>query len=133
MDWRKAVAAAPLGAPGVAVAHADAQAAVLAEAGFIPLDAGWSATNTGGESVRWEVSGPDSFSGASAALQPFRLVHRRIYYAPGTSAFVIARNDYEGASGAVTVELTCVEATPNAAAMDPSLTVPVRETLTLPR
>jgi hypothetical protein len=129
-DWRKAVAVAAKGAPEVAIAQADAQAAVLAQAGFVPLDAGSTEADAGGARVAWSVKRRDGGSGSVAALQPLRLVHRRIYYAAGTSAFVIARNEYEAASGVATVELTCVEASPDAADRDPRLRTPVRETLT---
>lgn len=135
--WSGAVAGARFGAPEVAIAQAEAEAAVLAEAGFIAIDAGsteFHGSQGGASEFQWSVKSADGLGTSRATPRPSRLVHRRIYHAPGTSAFVLTRIDYEAAGGVATVEISCFAGDPGSAAARPSLRVPVRETLTaLPR
>ena len=129
--WRDAVAAAPLGAPEVALAHAAAQARVLAAAGFVPIDAAATVMSSkGGPQVDWSVRGPSGASGSRVEIRPDVLVHRRIYHAQGTPAFVLVRTEYESRTGLATTELTVVSSTPDVSAGSPDLAVPVVETIT---
>lgn len=119
-DWTGLVAGAPSGIAGLIVDQADAHARVLCEAGFEPLDAGAAVIDPTGAPDEFAVSvseskvGSSGSHGWSAPRDAVRVEHRRIYHAPGTGAFVVARIDYDGRDHTVFAELTYVESTVDA-------------------
>lgn len=116
-DWSALIAGARLGIAGLIVDQADAHARVLQEAGFVPIDAGASVSDPTGAPDQFAVSvlasrvGASGSHGWSAPRDAARIEHRRIYYAPGSGGFVVARIDYDGRDHTVCAELTYVEAT----------------------
>jgi len=119
-DWTPLVANAPNGIAGLVLDQAEAHARVLGEYGFVPLDAGASVMDGKGVpdefvmTIAHGMRGGGGSHGWSAPRDVDRLVHRRIYHAPGSGAFVVARIDYDGGSHVACSELTYVEATVDA-------------------
>ena len=137
-DWTPLIANAPSGIAGLVLDQAQAHARVLAECGFVPLDAGATVVDSKGAPDEFAVAvvhglvGSGGSHGWSAPRDVDRLVHRRIYHAPGSGAFVVARIDYDGGTHIACSEMTYVEATVDADY--PELGVKFSETLSpMPR
>jgi hypothetical protein len=119
-DWSGLVETAPLGIAGLVVAQADEHARLLRDAGFVPLATGADTLDSQGRSAEFQVAVATSATGSAGAKSWWaprdvdRLVHHRIYHAPGTGAFVLARIEYDGHDHSAAVELTYVESTVDA-------------------
>lgn len=117
-DWSSLLPRSELGVAALVLAQADAVADVLRGHGFEPFDADASVFKMSGAPDIAMVSvatvdeaGNGHTSEWSAPRDVDRLVHRRLYRAPGTGAFVVSRIEYDGRTRVAEVELTYVEAT----------------------
>lgn len=118
-DWTKPLEAASGGPAQLVVAQSQLHQAVLAKAGFAPVNLGYSVHAPLDAPLLGEVrmdfaGGPFGGSHGDGWIAPAtadRIVHQLLYQAPGTGAFVLVRIDLDGATRIATVETQYVETT----------------------